>query len=264
MPTPPTRGIRVFRYAVLFDGIDDCAKIEPFTVYGWSEITIQEWIYFYHPKSTSWWSRTGMIGDPWIDYPSTSHFADNRFDYTQLSVRFDTRTPAETKKVYDYGAFAYRNTWINIARRFTSAREFSVWVNAVRVYYATVPSGEKTILEWNPDSATRPTRYKRFTLGANVDLGEHLKIAQHSLLIYSRALSESELIHNMLYPWDPVRDGLRVWLFAHPDYVKDIDSDGILEWIDLSGNSNHAKLYGAMLVEAVRTPRRKFIFVRTL
>ena len=65
-----------------------------------------------------------------------------------------------------------------------------------------------------------------------------MKIMQFNLLICSRALSEDEIRHNMVYPWSPVRDGLRVWLFAHPDYVRDIDGDGILEWIDLSGNSN--------------------------
>jgi len=252
----PTRGIRTFRYAVLFDGVDDYAVISPFTVYGWSEITIQEWVYFYHPKANVAWSKTSMIGDHLIDYPSTYYATDNRFDYTGLLVAFATRRPDGTIKWYVVTIYPYRNTWINVVRRFTSTREYSVQVNASRIYTATIPSDEKTVLEWDPDKATYPYRYKRFVLGANIDLVEWMKTMQSNLLIYSRAPSESELRHNMVYPWNPVRDGLKVWLLAHPDYIKDIDNDGVLEWIDLSGNNNHAKLYGATLATLIKTPLR--------
>jgi len=256
MPMSPIRGIRIFRYAVFFDGIDDYAVIEPFTVYGWSEITIQEWIYFYHPKMNTAWSATSAIGDYWTDYPSTFHGTDNRFDYTWIRSYFATRTVAGTKRDYYVDIYAYRNSWMNIARRFTPTREYSVWINASRIYATTVPAGEKTVLEWNPDTATYPVRYKRFVLGANIILSAIMKMMQSNLLIYSRALSAEEIRHNMVYPWNPVRDGLRVWLLAHPDHVKDIDDDGVLEWVDLSGNGNHAKLYGARLVELVKTPSR--------
>jgi len=252
----PIRGIRTFRYAVFFDGIDDYAVIEPFIVYGWSEITIQEWIYLYHPKANALWSRANNIGDPWVDYPSTQYITNNRFDYTALGIEFFTRTSAGTRGYYGVSTYVYRNAWINAVRRFTSTREFSVWVNASRVYAVTIPADEKTVLEWNPDNATYPERYKRFVLGANTIFGEWMKIMQSNLLIYSRALSESELRRNMTYPWNPVRDGLKVWLYAHPDYVKDIDNDGILEWVDLSGNGNHAKLYGATLATPIKSPLR--------
>ena len=256
MTVTPTRGIRTFRYAVFFDGVDDYAVISPFTVYNWSEITIQEWIYFYHPKVNALWSKTSTIGDPWVDYPAIQYCTNNRVDYTALGIDFFTRTPAGTRGYYGTSIYVYRNAWINVVRRFTSTREFSAWVNASRVYAVTVPADEKTVLEWNPDNATYPERYKRFVLGSNINFGEQMKMMQSNLLIYSKAPPESELRHNMTYPWNPVRDGLKVWLLAHPDYVKDIDGDGILEWIDLSGNGNHAKLYGARLVELIKTPSR--------
>jgi hypothetical protein len=47
-----------------------------------------------------------------------------------------------------------------------------------------------------------------------------------------------------------------LWLQAHPDYIKDIDGDGIPEWIDLSGYGNHGKIYGAQLVQLIKTPAR--------
>jgi len=252
----PTRGIRTFRYAVFFDGVDDYAVISPFTVYGWGEITIQEWIYLYHPKMNNLYSKFSMIGDYWVDYPSTFIGTNNRFDYTFLSVYFTTRTAADTLREYYNSIIEHKNNWINLARRFTSTREFSVWINASRVYTITIPSDEKTVLEWNPNTATDPERYKRFVLGANIVFTAAMKMMQSNLLIYSRAPSESELIHNMLYPWNPVRDGLKVWLLAHPDYVKDIDNDGVFEWVDLSGNGNHAKLYGATLATPIRSPLR--------
>jgi hypothetical protein len=74
--------------------------------------------------------------------------------------------------------------------------------------------------------------------------------------LYSRALTDDEIKWNYRYPWNPVRNGLVLWLHAHPDYVKDIDGDGILEWVDLSGNNNHGKIYGAQLVELIRAPAR--------
>jgi hypothetical protein len=75
-------------------------------------------------------------------------------------------------------------------------------------------------------------------------------------MVYSRALSDSEIRWNYLYPDNPVRNGLVLWLKADPSYVKDIDGDGVLEWIDLSGNNNHGKIYGAQLVQLVKTPAR--------
>jgi hypothetical protein len=84
------------------------------------------------------------------------------------------------------------------------------------------------------------------------------------VLIYSRALSDSEIQWNYQYPDKPIRDDLVLWLQADPAYVKDIDGDGILEWIDLSGYGNHGKIYGAQLVQLIKTPARVLKPVRIL
>jgi hypothetical protein len=75
-------------------------------------------------------------------------------------------------------------------------------------------------------------------------------------MIYSRILSETEISWNYVNPDNPIRNGLVLWLRAHPDYIKDIDGDGVLEWIDLSGFNNHGKIYGATLVKLIRDPVR--------
>ena len=55
-----------------------------------------------------------------------------------------------------------------------------------------------------------------------------------------------------------------LWLQAHPDYIRDIDGDGVLEWVDLSGYNNHGKIYGAQLVELVKARSRVLKPVRVL
>jgi hypothetical protein len=76
------------------------------------------------------------------------------------------------------------------------------------------------------------------------------------VLVYSRVLSLAEIVHNMLNPDNPVRNGLVLWFQAHPDYIKDIDNDNVLEWIDLSGFGNHGKIYGARLVQLIKSASR--------
>jgi len=84
------------------------------------------------------------------------------------------------------------------------------------------------------------------------------------LLIYSRVLSADEILWNFSNPGDPVRNGLVLWLQADPQYVRDVDGDGLLEWLDLSGANNHGKVYGARLVELVKSPARTLAPARVL
>jgi len=84
------------------------------------------------------------------------------------------------------------------------------------------------------------------------------------VLLYSRALSDSEIQWNYQYPDKPIRNGLVLWLQADPQYIKDVDGDGILEWIDLSGYNNHGKIYGAQLVQLIKTPARALTPARVL
>jgi hypothetical protein len=256
MPLSPSRSIRVVRHAVSHDGIDDYTVIEPFEVYGWSEITIEELIYPFHPKPFTGYTVFSMIGDEWVDMPATRLAASPGSDYTWMVASWIVRRPDGTHYTYEYNFFAWRNTWVQVVRRFTSTREYSVWINAEKKHSKVVPGEEKTVLEWNPDTATYPTRYRRFVLGAGTILSYWMKDSYAYLRIYSRALEQWEIEHNYLYPYDPVKKGLEVYLLAHPNYIADIDGDGVLEWIDLSGKGRHAKLYGATLVELIKPPAR--------
>jgi hypothetical protein len=252
----PNDTIAPHLYVWYFNGVNNYVVI-PLTVYGWSGITIQEWLYPFHPKANNAYSKFSMIGDYGTDYPSVFWVTNNRYDYTSLGLLFVTRKPDGARGYYGFSIFAYRNTWVNTAWRFRlSDRAFVGYINGGRVYSATIPSTEYTVLEWNPDTATYPSRYKQFVLGANVSGGDNMKLMQYQLLIYTRDLSDSDIAWNYNYPDNPIRNGLVLWLQAHPAYIKDIDNDGRLEWIDLSGYGNHGKIYGATLQQIVLNQKR--------
>jgi len=264
MPLSAKRVLRTFKHAMYFNGVNAYVVI-PLMVYGWSAITIQEWIYLYHPKANSLWSKSSMIGDYETDRPSVFYGSDNRYDYTYITYRFVTRRSDGTPGLYDFNIYAYRNSWLNTALRFSlSDRTFVGYVNGGIVRTASIPSTEKTILEWNPDTATYPWMYKRFVLGASVYGSDNMKMMQYQLLIYTRDLADKDIGWNFKNPDNPVRNGLYVWLQADPQYVKDIDGDGKLEWIDLSGFNNHGKIYGAQLVQLIKTPARILTPARVL
>ena len=108
--------------------------------------------------------------------------------------------------------------------------------NGARVYAATVPSAEATVLEWNPDTATHPFMYRRFVLGANVVGGENMKMMQGSTLIYSRALSDLEIVQ--AYNGVIGANGLALFL--------DATFFNGTHYIDLSGMGNHGVGYGGV------------------
>jgi len=70
------------------------------------------------------------------------------------------------------------------------------------------------------------------------------------ILFYNRVLSQDEILWNYNNPDNPVRSGLVVWL--HWDSIDPVA--GI--WYDKSGFGNHGTIYGATLVQIVKSPRR--------
>ncbi len=224
-------------YDWYFDGVDDRVVI-PLTVYGWQGITVLKWLYPYHPKANTEWSKFSMIGDLWVDWPSTFYGMNNRYDYTYLLFYFMTRRPDGTSGWYTIlDLYIYRNTWVNVAYRFSLAdRVLASYVNGARVSSANIPSTEVTVLEWNPDTASRPWMYRRFVLGANVYGTENMKMMQASMLIYSRALTDPEIAQ--AYSGVVSSSGLAVFL--------DATFYNGTHYIDLSGNGRHGVGYNGV------------------
>lgn len=81
-------------------------------------------------------------------------------------------------------------------------------------------------------------------LGCRVHAHSFTKIYIAQLLVYrGRMLSAPEIVHNMLNPSNPVRDGLVLWLDARAcDPARGV-------CYDLSGNGNHGTMYNVQVVQ---------------
>ena len=117
------------------------------------------------------------------------------------------------------------------------------------------------------DNCRADTRTDKSMAFIGYSLGKSTFYAQGYMsqaLFYTRPLSVTEIQWNYQNHDKPIRNGLVLWLQAHPDNVKDIDGDGRLEWIDLSGFGNHGKIYGAQLVQLTKPPARILTPARVL
>jgi len=224
-------------YAVV--GVQPDGSGKPFTVYGWSEITIAEWIYSHYPKSNTPVSFYSTIGDQWTDGIATYIMTSPQTDYAYIRAYFNTRKTDGTKMSRYTDFTACRGSWAFIVRRFTADREFSVWVNGVKLSSITIPNDEITILERNPNEAQYPTYYKRFVLGASTRLLDYMKVTYGEVRIYDRALSSYE-IGEIYTKGAFIKDGLVLYL---PFY----EGEGDIAH-DVSGYGNHGTIYGASWV----------------
>jgi len=236
MPLSPARAIalRVFRYALHFDGVDDYVSVPDSPSLRPQFFTISLWI-------SSLETRTD--------------------DRTPLSKFISTAVPYASYLIHQYKGlltFGTGDTGDVWDRLDVGVDLFTKWDNVVAVYDGSYKVLYLNSSELARKAYTRTIKYEAQPLylacwypGLQQWSG---RIAQ--VLIHNRALSPSERQWNYNCPHNPVRNGLVLWLYAHPDYVKDIDGDGVLEWIDLSGHGNHGKIYGARLVELIKPPAR--------
>jgi len=230
----PVRVLRTFRYAVYFDGINDYAVItdspslritdhitvealiNPVIATAWRAIITGK-AYTYLLALYDWKIRWYLgTGSTWFLTAITVPISSYRFSHVVSNYSKDTGV----YQVFVDGSLAH---WGSTTPQPIAVNNFGVSVGAA---YPPTPA-----LYWFSGyiSAVR---------------------------IYSRVLGAEEVAHNYSNPGNPARSGLVLWLQAHPDNVKDLDGDGVLEWLDLSGYNNHAKLYGATLVEVVKSPAR--------
>ena len=234
MPLTPKRVLRTFRYAVYFDGVDDYVRISlPSSLTGSASFTVMFCLSFYFQPRRIWVLWYGTPGKYTV-----VHFLINPDGLTQFGF-FDGVQNSISVKPYEKVFTFYATRYDNISSLLES------FINGNKVDSDTVTTTPNVQPGYIYIGCPAPTFRESYLKGY---------IAQ--VLIYTRTLSDSEIQWNYQYPDNPVRNGLVLWLQAHPDYVKDIDGDGVLEWIDLSGFGNHGKIYGAQLVQLIKTPSR--------
>jgi hypothetical protein len=242
MPLSPYRVLKTFKYAMYFDGMDDYILLPCIPLAG--EVTLTAWFWDINIFTNYW----GTVFN-WY-YDSGNKFLLNHHSYTgyqKWEVHFSgtVATALSSARI--------PNRWVFATGVYSASQGFS------KLYWDTILQGSRTFTAF-PQTALTPS---------SVQVGGYLTgyyfngyIAH--VLLYSRVLSDSDIAWNYQYPDNPIRNGLVLWLQADPAYIKDIDGDGVLEWVDLSGYGNHGKIYGAQLVKLVKTPVRVLKSTRVL
>ena len=234
MPLTPKRVLRQFRYAMYFNGVNNYVKINDVPQLNNSlEATFIYWVYYINPSD---YDLSGYIKR---DYGPAIRFG--RTSNGQVFINPGTHTDIYINYILN------PSYWYYLALVIRCGVSWYVYVNVSYIASGTngLPSYIETGAPWG--------------IGATIEFGNiryYVSGYIPYVFIYSRALSDSEIQFNYQNPDKPIRNGLVLWLQADPQYIKDIDNDGILEWIDLSGYNNHGKIYGAQLVQLIKTPSR--------
>jgi hypothetical protein len=230
------------RYAMYFDGVDDYVAVPDSSSWKPSSLTAELWIYPY-----AWTSQaTGYNSHHF--YPTGDGFGIATGS-SYWSYWIKTSAGRQTRNISHGNQL---NMWHQAVLTYNQAAgDMQIYVDAV--LKDTYNLGAGTAIAWG-------SGLLKISHAPNYGTYGRIMCAR----IYNRALSDYEVSWNYLNPLNPVSYGLVLCLIADPQYVKDIDGDGILEWIDLSGYNNHGKIYGATLVDLYKAPVRALSSVRTM
>ena len=243
MPLPPRRVLRTFKYAVYFDEVNAYVQVPYISVFNQQAFTVMGWISQLNVKQDN------------VLFTTCDSFANDRC--LHLVIR---------------NGYPYLGFWADDlhGRRYLGTNMF---YHLTFIWEGLATKLQKIYVDAVLDNRRVSSGLLTVTSGSVTGNGGWIGRAWDryhcgfifQVLIYSRALSDSEIQYNYQYPDNPVRNGLVLWLQADPQYIKDIDGDGRLEWIDLSGYNNHGKIYGAQLVQLpIKTPSRVLKPVRIL
>jgi len=111
------------------------------------------------------------------------------------------------------------------------------------VYYMYIYADRGLVAQASFPGQRGGVQSSAFKLGV-YDYGIEQQMWYVAFAVYNRSLSSAEVA--AWRPEAPVGGDLVMHYYAHPQHVRDADSDGVLEWLDLSGNNRHAKLRGAV------------------
>jgi hypothetical protein len=227
MPLTSTRTLSVFRYAVYFDGERGYVRV----AHSKFLVPSDEW------TITGWFYYTGLseFGSIVAKSPAPYHYV--YWVYVSPEDRLCSAVYSSTFPVVTSTQILAKARWYHFAITWRYPGKEKMYINGVL-------------------DASAPAKKDNIDVTGDLIIGE-LRPGRRCLIrgyismvqIYDKVLTDNEVMQNYRYPYNPVKDGLVLWFYAHPNYVKDIDGDGVLEWVDLSGYGNHGKIYGAQLVE---------------
>jgi hypothetical protein len=203
-------------YATVYNGVDGYIGVSGFQ---YPEFTLEAWINLatlnrYH----------GICGRAVLPWSNTA-FAFRVVPYSYLS--FVTSADGSTVDDLLSSITLSANTWYHVVATFKRPTK-TLYINGVVV-------------------ATKTWDYNIYNSTANIIVGGYAYGSGLNYLMngriglvrfYNRALSQSEIQHNMYNPLNPVRDGLVLWLPM-------VEGSGTTVK-DYSGNNNNGTLYGGV------------------
>jgi hypothetical protein len=238
MPLSPQRVLGVKRYAMYFDGIDDRIIVPLSSSLNFTQpTTLEIWLAVDGFGSGSW---PGVVRNlPKFDiYINVDAYT--RYLGTYPVPPLEPNAKDSANNYIWWWRYNYTwNTFFHVVLTYDGSVA-KMYVNGSLFRSITISTTMQS-----------PTGSMYIGYGNTYFKGRIYRVSY-----YNRALSDDEILKMYRDPYSVPTDGLRLWLQAHPDNIKDIDNDGIPEWIDLSGNGNHGKIYGATLVSTCFTPYR--------
>jgi len=219
-----------------FDGVDDYVEMASTPSTSVTELTVMAWAYVRSFNKGTFDTSTPIISD-WNTYSPGSQrgYLLRTFYHANTDTLrwFFTVCDGENPVTVDYDTLSfdefqakYAGRWLNVAGVFKAENHLKLYLNG-----GLVNQKSTTLTQMTPETST-PTWIARTGINAAYLNGS---IAQ--ILIYTRALPDSEIQHNHQNPMNPTTDGLLLWL--------NFDDGSGDKLHDRSDNGNHGTVYGA-------------------
>jgi hypothetical protein len=237
MPLSPLRTLRIpSEYALRFDGIDDYVNIphsdslnSPAVI---NRITIEAW---YYPTTFTYsygaiYSKGGHYYVAWLVFSGGTTNIYLSLGYTPD----DSWTIPNFLNQWHFLAITYDGSYIRWFYNGVKVRETAKTI--------TIASSTDNAL-----------------IGLNrLGYPEYLAGFIAKVCIYSRALSADEILWNYNYPYNPIRNGLILWLPGTDEAIQPPT------WYDKSNFGNNGTIYGALKTQLIRKQVRTLAATRVL
>jgi hypothetical protein len=250
MPLSQKRIMKQFKYGMYFNGVNDYVDLGAPSViknFSQSSFTVITWFYslgLYKPNGSLNFGRI-VSDDNHPVYDGIEGMwglsqGECGLTTTQACIVFFFR--GENPVVFNC-AMIYHRTWnmISVVR--------DLYAKQNRGYVNNSLFATQSITGYTYSPNTYPV-----SIGGETDTSRDKRLKVYGLiaqvLIYSRALSDSEIQYNYQNPNKPVTNGLVLWLQVDPKYIQGN------KWIDLSGYGNDGSIYNAQLMQLEKTPAR--------
>jgi len=226
MPLSPIAILRTFKYAMYFNGTNAYASVADnpsISIPG--DYTICLWFAFTQNPSAP-----QVMSGKWYNNPREYYIG-----YYPSGAISHYRTDASGNL---YGA-----SW-------SLTPQLYVWYYACGVTRGTTLEiwGNGTLEGTGPFPGVSTIGTGNLVFGENDGVGQYFPGYINNILLYNRALSDSEIQWNYNNPDSPITSGLVLWLKADPAYIQGTT------WLDLSGNNNNATLHNTQLVQLINPP----------